>query len=300
MSDKRRLIVAGKILLSTDSASDLLKGQMEALGVRCIPLTYTIDGETFDGVFSAEEEYTAFYDRIRAGALPTTSLINEMLYREYFSALADEADEIVHLSLSSGLSGSYNNAVEAAEAVMRDRPGVHIYVVDSLGATQAQRITLDEGVALRDKGLSGKEIADGMKKCVSETQVYIVVDDLFHLKRGGRVSGAAAFIGSALNVKPVVILDDRGRLEVVGKVMGSKKALRYIFERMCKNIADPAAHTVYLAHADCRAYAEELKEMIAETFGCPVVVDWIGAVIGAHTGAGTLGLVYRGKERLKK
>lgn len=215
--------MAGTILLSTDSASDLLKGQMEALGIRCIPLTYTVGGETFDGIFSSEDEYTAFYDQIRAGALPTTSLINEMLYREYFSALADEADEIVHLSLSGGLSGSYNNAVEAAEAVMRERPDVHIYVIDSLGATQAQRNTLDEGVKLRDAGLSGKEIADGMRKCVSETQVYIVVDDLFHLKRGGRVSGAAAAIGSVFNVKPIVILDDRGRLEVVGKVIGSKR-----------------------------------------------------------------------------
>ena len=292
--------MAGTILLSTDSASDLLKGQMEALGIRCIPLTYTVDGETFDGIFSSEDEYTAFYDQIRAGALPTTSLINEMLYREYFSALADEADEIVHLSLSGGLSGSYNNAVEAAEAVMRERPDVHIYVIDSLGATQAQRNTLDEGVKLRDAGLSGKEIADGMRKCVSETQVYIVVDDLFHLKRGGRVSGAAAVIGSALNLKPIVILDDRGRLEVVGKVIGSKKALKYILERMRKNIVEPEAQTVYIAQADCRAYAEELREMITEEFGCPVVVDWIGAVIGSHTGAGTLGLVYRGRERLKK
>lgn len=292
--------MAGTILLSTDSASDLLKGQMEALGIRCIPLTYTVGGETFDGIFSSEDEYTAFYDQIRAGALPTTSLINEMLYREYFSALADEADEIVHLSLSGGLSGSYNNAVEAAEAVMRERPDVHIYVIDSLGATQAQRNTLDEGVKLRDAGLSGQEIADGMRKCVSETQVYIVVDDLFHLKRGGRVSGAAAAIGSVFNVKPIVILDDRGRLDVVGKVIGSKKALKYILERMRKNIVEPEAQTVYIAHADCRAYAEELREMITEEFGCPVVVDWIGAVIGSHTGAGTLGLVYRGRERLKK
>lgn len=290
-----------KIVLSTDSSSDLLKGRMDELNVSCIPLTYTVNGETFNGVFSSEDEYTAFYDGIRAGNMPTTSLINETLYREYFTGLiAGGATDIIHLSLSSGLSGSFANAAAAAESVSETFPDVKIRLVDSLGATQAQRIFLDEGVKLRDSGLSGEEIAEGMKNAVSQTQVYIAVDDLFHLKRGGRISGAAALIGSALNVKPILILDDQGRLEVAGRVMGSKKALRFMLDHMRKNAVDPSGQTVYIAHADCLGYAQELKEMLIEEFGCKVVVDWIGPVIGAHTGPGTLGLIYRGNARLHK
>lgn len=293
--------MAGKIILSTDSSSDVLKGLLDAHDVRCIPLTYTIDGETRDGLFSDESEYVAFYEALRAKKMPTTSLINEYLYQEYFRTLAAEGPaEIVHLSLSSGLSSSCANAIAAAETVMQECPTVKIHIVDSLGATQAQRIILDEGIRLRDQGLSAQEIADGMRKCVSETQVYIVVDDLFHLKRGGRVSGAAAVIGTALKLKPIIILDDKGRLEVVAKVPGRKKAFKYVLDHMREQGVNLAEQTVYIASADSAEYAAEMRAMIEEAFGCKVLVDWVGPVIGAHTGADMIGIVYRGEKRLTK
>lgn len=290
-----------KMILSTDSSSDVFRSKLADLNVRQIPLTFTIDGVTYEDDFDSDDRYKHFYKQLREGKMPTTSQINAYLHEEYFSKLVEEGyNAIVHLTLSSGLSSTYQSACQAAQTVMENNAGVKIYIVDSLGATQAQRIMLDEGIMLRDAGKSAKEVAAGMEKCASETQVFIIVDDLYHLKRGGRVSGAAAFVGSALKLKPIVILNAEGKLQVIAKIQGARKALKYCFDRMKEQAVDLDNQTIYLASADAGDLAQELREMIEAECKCKVVTGWIGPVIGSHTGAGTLGLVYRGKERLTK
>lgn len=290
-----------KMILSTDSSSDVLRHELDAANVAWIPLTFTVDGVTYEDDFDDDARYKHFYAQIREGKLPTTSQINAYLHEEYFTKLVEKGyNAIVHLTLSSGLSSTYQSACQAAQAVMEANPGVKIYIVDSLGATQAQRNTLDEGILLRDAGLPAKDVAAGMEKCVSETQVFIIVDDLYHLKRGGRVSGAAAVIGTALKLKPIVILNAEGKLQVIGKMQGTRKAIKYCFDRMKAQGVDLDSQTVYLASADAADKAAEMRELIESEYKCKVVTGWIGPVIGSHTGAGTLGLVYRGKERLTK
>lgn len=290
-----------KTVLSTDSSCDVYKSELESQNVSWIPLTFTVDDVTYEDDFSDNDRYRHFYAQLREGKLPTTSQINAYLHEEYFTALLERGyNSIVHLTLSSGLSATYESACQAAENVMETHPGSKIYIVDSLGATQAQRIVLDEGIALRDAGLAAKDIAAGMEKCAAETHVYIVVDDLYHLKRGGRVSGAAAFVGTKLKLKPIIILNAKGALQVITKVQGTRKALRYVLEKLKAQAVDLDAQTVYLASADCLDTAKEFEEMLRAESSCEIVTGWIGPVIGAHTGGGTLGIVYRGKERLTR
>ena len=290
-----------KMILSTDTASDLLKSELADKAVSWIPLTFTIDGVTYDDDFDSDERYKHFYQQLRDGKQPTTSQINAYLHEEYFTKLiADGYNTIVHLTLSSGLSSTHQSACQAAQTVMDAHPGVKIYIVDSLGATQAQRNILDEGIMLRDAGKPAKEVAAGMEKCAAETQVFIIVDDLYHLKRGGRVSGAAALIGTALKLKPIIIINAEGKLQVIGKQQGMRKAIKYCFDRMKAQAVDLNSQTVYIANADSPEMVDARREMIEAEFSCKVVVGWVGPVIGAHTGGGMIGLVYRGKERMTK
>lgn len=288
-------------VLSSDSSCDEYKSDLRKRRIRCVPLTFTIDGVTYDDDFDSNEQYAQFYLRLKEKKMPTTSQITAFQHEEYFNAiLADGAKEIVHITLSSGLSNTYNSAVMGAQSAMDAHPGSKIFVVDSLGATQGQRLLVDEGERLREAGFSAKEAAKALNEIAAQVHHWILVHDLHHLKRGGRVSAASAYIGSVLKIKPVLIINDEGKLAVVHKAKGVKNGLKYFLDRFQEYGVDHAAQTVYLASADADDLAQECKTMLQDRFGCTVKIGWIGPVIGAHTGGGTLGFVFRARRRLDK
>jgi len=281
-------------LLATDTSCDIPRSELKARGIEYKPLVYTIDGNAYADEFSTDAEYKAFYAEIRSGKLPTTSQINIAEHEEFFSALVEKCDsDILYVTLSSGLSGSYACAVAAAESV-KNRTGRSVYVVDSLSATIAARHVVDKAERLRDEGMSAADAAAELKRFVSRLHTWFMPYDLMHLKRGGRVSGPMAYLGTALNIKPILFINKTGGLSVTNKVHGVPKALALMTDKLARDGA-PEPQKIYIASADSE-YAEELLEKVRKTRpDCEAEIGWIGPVIGSHTGCGAVGLSFIGK-----
>lgn len=278
-------------LLSADTSGDIKKNEMTARHIEYKPLVYTIDGVEYQDNFSDDKEYKAFYDQIRAGKLPTTSQINTQEHEEFFEGLIEKTeDDIVYITLSSGLSSSCASAKLAAETVMQ-KTGRKIYVVDSLGATISQRIVVDEAEKLRDAGASAKEAAEALEEFVKHVHTWFMPTDLMHLKRGGRVSGPAAYLATALNIKPIILIDKIGSLPVMKKIHGVPKGISYMIN-LFKETSAKQPHKFYIASADSD-YAEDMLEKAkAARPDCEGEIGWIGPVIGAHTGCGAVGISF--------
>ncbi|MCI9517869.1 MAG: DegV family protein [Clostridia bacterium] len=287
-----------KFLLSTDTSCDEFKSVMKEKRVSYIPLTYSVDGVTHDDDFDSNEEYAAFYAMLKDKKMPTTSQITAFTHEEYFNSLIEGgAKNIIHLTLSSGLSNTYNSAVMGAADSMKKYPDAKIYVVDSLSATQGQCFVMDEGIRLRDEGVDAEEAARRLYETAGNVHHWFFADDLFHLHRGGRVSAASAIIGSVLKIKPVLIINNEGKLAVVHKAKGVRNALKYFTEQYEK-YAEKLDGDVYLPQGDNFELAEAFKAELIEKYGCNVKIGWVGPIIGAHTGGGMLGFVFKGKGRL--
>ncbi|MCM1367889.1 MAG: DegV family protein [Roseburia sp.] len=278
-------------ILSTDTSCDILRGELRSRCIEYRPLIFTIDEVEHFDEFSRDEDYKGFYDEIRAGKMPTTSQINVAEHEEFFETLLDKYDgELVHITLSSGLSSTYASACKAAENVT-EKTGRKIHIVDSLGATIAQRQIVDEAERLRDAGDSAEAAAQKLREYANHIHTWFMPNDLMHLKRGGRVSGPAAYIGTALKIKPILYINKVGGLSVVQKVIGVNKAMAAM-QGIFKRDAKSEAHKVYIANADS-SFAEEFCEKIKQTRpDCDVEIGWIGPVIGAHTGSGAIGVSF--------
>ena len=285
--------------LTTDSAVDVFRSELDRLGVYWVPLTYTIDGNIYADDFSDDARYKEFYDEIRKGALPVTSQINPYEHEEFWEKVyAEDKQDIVHITLSSGLSQTYTSACKAAESFMEKHPGVHVYVVDSLGATQAEAPVYEKAIELRDSGVSAADAAEALAVYPHRIQVYIIVDDLFHLKRGGRISAASAVMGTMIGIKPIIVFNEEGKLCVYKKPVGWKKALKTVLDHIEEYCTDPANKKIWIAHADALDKAEEAKAAIEKRFGSKVQIGWIGPVIGAHINRGTVGILFEANSRL--
>ena len=284
---------------TTDSAVDVFVKDLEAAHVKCIPLTYTVNGQTYRDIAEDDSSYIKFYDELKAGAMPVTSQINPYEHEEFWEQVyAEEKRDIVHLSLSGGLSQTYASACRAAESFNSKHDDAKVYVVDSIGATRAEAPIYEKALVLRDEGVDAATAAETLRNYAHRIQVYIIADDLFHLKRGGRVSAAAAVVGSMFSIKPVIVFDDEGHLCVYKKPVGWKKALKTVLDHIEEYCPDPASKKIWIAHADAPDKAAEAEAAIKARFGSKVQVGWIGRVIGAHTGAGTIGVLFEANGRL--
>ncbi|MCH5153631.1 MAG: DegV family protein [Clostridiales bacterium] len=285
--------------LSTDRSCDIFCSELDSRGIKYISQVYTIDEVPHVDDFDKDEDYKGFYDLIRAGKLPTTSQINIAEHEEFFERILGECGgDLLHITLSSGLSSTYQSAVTAANNVNERLGATRVYVLDSLAATSVQRLVVDEAQRLRDEGKSAKEALELMQDITKRIQVRFMPTDLMHLKRGGRVSGAAAVIGTALKIKPILCINKEGGLSIVTKKMGVGAGVGYMADFFKQN-NDEFTKKVYLPSADNLEVAEDLKARIqAIRPDCDVEIGWVGPVIGAHTGAGMVGVVFlSGKER---
>lgn len=279
-------------VLSTDTSCDIFRNELKARGIEYRPLIYTIDDVPYFDECTTDEDYKSFYDKIRAGKMPTTSQINVAEHEEYFTELCEKYEnDIVHLTLSSGLSNTYQSACMAADTVNEKYGRKRVYVVDSLGATVVQRIVVDEAERLRDGGVNAEEATKLLADFISHVHVWFMPTDLMHLKRGGRVSGASAVIGTALNIKPILTINKTGGLSVVAKKIGVTKGMAYMLDMFKKFQAECTTKAkVYIPSCDSE-YAETMKAKLKEIRpDCDIEIGWVGPVIGAHTGANMVGV----------
>ena len=283
----------------TDSTTDLSPALVEKMNVTVLPLMFTMDGKTYRNTpDEADMPSKVFYDKVRAGSMPTTSQINPMDFKEAVGPILAGGEDVLYLAFSSGLSGTYNNSRIAFAELAEEYPQRKVMCVDTLGASMGEGLLVYLACQQRDKGKSIEEVAQWVEENRLRLAHWFTVDDLNHLKRGGRVSGAAAFFGTMLSIKPVLHVDDEGHLIPMEKVRGRRQSLDALVEHMAKTGIDNAHQTVFISHGDCQEDAERVAEMVKKRFGCrTVLLNYVGPVIGAHSGPGTIALFFLGRER---
>lgn len=285
--------------VSSDSTCDLYHDYVTAHDVRIVPHTFTVekDGKFEDRLdaFTEYSQYAAFYDELRAGAFSRTSMLNYEKHYTHFRALAEGgAEEVLHFTISSGLSPTKDVAAEAAADVKKEFPKFHVMVVDPLTATVGQGALVMQAVKWRDMGKGIGETYEHVNDLRLHIQHFIVADDLNYLKKGGRVSAASAAIGGILDIKPIVSFDNEGKLFVLDKVRGVRKAISFIKRKM--EIEGPDEEgLVYIVHTGNEPCAEELRQYVRGKFGLEPYVSIMGPVIGSHVGPGSFSLGYISK-----
>lgn len=288
-------------IIMTDSCCDLNQQEVDELGLTVLPLSFTIDGKTYlNTPDHAEMSPEEFFAKIAAGENSTTAAANVGQFDEAMRRALDAGKDILCICFSGALSTTYQSARIAAEDLKSEYPDAKILVIDSLSASRGQGMLLYRAVReRREKGLDIDALARYVENIIQSQDHWFIVDDLNHLKRGGRVSAAAALVGTMLGIKPVMHTDSEGRLTPVSKARGSKAALRALVDKMEEIGIEPEKNQpVFICHANCSDYVEYVKGLLKERFNVTDVrADFIGPVIGAHTGCGTLGLFFVGTER---
>lgn len=281
----------------TDSACDIDKDTLLKWGVEYEELTFTFEGD--------EKTYTnygldskQFYKRMRDGEVAKTSAINVEQFRKRFGELLERGLDILYIGFSSGLSTTVNSARIAAAELMEVYVNRKIVVVDSLCASAGQGLLLYLTLEKKKAGMSIDEAADFAESIKLRICHWFTVDDLVYLKRGGRISPTVAFVGTLLGVKPILHVDDEGRLINVSKTRGRANSLRAIADKYDELCCDPDNSTVFVSHGDCMEDVQKLGKLLKERHGVKYkVISNVGPVIGAHSGPGTLALFFVGKER---
>lgn len=286
-------------ILITDSCADLPLRLYEELDVRVIPLSFLLEGKTYQNrPDESSMKFSEVYAKLRNGANITTSAVNVEEFKEAFLPYLQEGKDILYMSFSSGLSGTHNAGRIAAEELMEEFPGRTIRIVDTLGAALGQGLHVYITAKKRLEGASLEEAAAFAEDIKLRVVHWFTVDDLFFLKRGGRLSSATALVGSALGIKPVLHVDNEGHLIKVSTVRGRKNSLKALADKMAETAIDPLDQTIFIGHGDCLEDAQYLAQLIKEGCGFKeVIIDYVGPVIGAHSGPGTIALFYIGKER---
>ena len=279
----------------TDSACDILPEKLKEWDVELIRLPYlfTDDGKEH---LDQDQPMHEFYNEMREGRVAKTSGINEDTFQNTFTSFLEAGKDILYLAFSSGLSVTCENAKKVAAQLSEQYPDRKIRVVDSLCASAGQGLFVYLAVKNRDKGMSLDENADAMEADKLHLCHWFTVEDLKYLKRGGRISAATALLGTALNVKPVLHVDNEGHLIKMIQTHGRKKSIRKMAEKLGETILEDTP--IFISHGDCPEDAQLLAKIIREEYGREVeLITLIGSVIGAHAGPGTLALFFRGSER---
>ena len=280
----------------TDSSADLGADMVRELDVMVLPLSFTLDGKTLqDWPDQRDMDLKTFYDRERAGAFATTSAVNVEQYVQLLEPVLKQGKDVLVLAFSSGLSSTCNSAKIAGDELREMFPNRKIYVVDTLCASLGQGLLVYLCAKEREKGCTIEEVRDFAQANVQKISHQFTVDDLHTLKRGGRISAATAVVGTMLQIKPVLHVDENGKLVAVSKARGRKAALRALVDTMEKTVIEPKDQIVFLSHSDCLEDAQWVADNIKERLGITrFYFNYIGPVIGAHTGPGTVALFYRG------
>lgn len=286
-------------VIVTDSAADMPKEFYKENGVVVMPLSYIMDGKTYkDGEGLSSKEY---FDAIRGGAMPTTSQVNPDEAEEYFKKILAEDKDILYIGFSSGLSGSYNSGRIAGEELSETHSEAKIITIDTLCAAMGEGLMVYQAVEMKKKGKTIDEVVSYIEENKMRVCHLFTVDDLNHLHRGGRVSKATAVIGTMVNIKPILYVNEEGKLVSLSKARGRKKSLNElvnIMEERCGDFDSENQQIIAINHGDCEEDAVYVKELIEKRLGYKnCIINSLGAVIGAHTGPGLIALFFMGNPR---
>lgn len=289
----------GAYQIITDSTADLTPELVRELDVQVIPLCYMMEGRTYHNIPGGgeltEEE---FYAKLRAGTMSTTTQINSEEFLRVFTPLLEAGQDVLYFAFSSGLSGTCQSALLAREELRRRFPERRLEVFDSLCASMGEGLLVYHAAKLRQEGRDMDQVLAWLKENVLRLCHWFTVDDLNHLKRGGRVSTATALVGTMLGIKPVLHVDNEGHLISVSKVRGRRQSLEALVSRMEETAVNPAEQAVFISHGDCLEDAQFVAQQVREKLGVTQIqIGYIGPVIGAHSGPGTVALFFLGKER---
>ncbi len=288
--------MANDYIIITDSGSDITPDMAAEWGIRVIPLSYTMDdGEPRPG---DQVDIKEFYSALRAGAKATTSAANLDDFTKYFTEAAKEGLDVLYVGFSSGLSSTVSTGRLACSEISEEYPDLKFYAVDTLCASLGQAMIVYIAVQMKKEGKSIEEVRDWLEENKLHLCHHFTVDDLFFLKRGGRVSAATAVVGSMLAIKPLLHVDNEGHLISIGKARGRKGAIDGLVKAMEATVVSPETQTMFICHGDCEDEANALADTLRAKFNpVDVKVGCIGPVIGAHSGPGTLAVFFLGTER---
>ncbi len=285
-----------KFVIVTDSSSDLPQELMDSYkDFAMCPLTFTIDGEVNPPI-----DIKTFYDRLRNGSRSQTSQVSIGAFLDVFRKAAQDGMDVLYVGFSSGLSGTVLAGFQAADIARKEFPERKFIVIDTLSASCGEGCLVDKAVELRDSGKTLEETAQWLEDNKLNLHHWYTVDDLHFLQRGGRVSASAAWFGTTLSIKPVMNMDNAGHLIPREKVIGRKRSIRALFEKMKKLGIDQGSQKIFISHGDCKEEVDTLVEMIKKEWGNKeFVISYVGHVIGSHTGAGVIALFFFGCPREK-
>ena len=283
----------------TDSSCNLPASLIDAYGLEVISLKYFAGEQAFESYQKGvDPDYPAFYNMARKKEPLSTTLAAPEVCTEVFTRILQSGKDLLYIGFSSGLSGTYQVAHTVLEDLKADYPDRKIYDVDSLAASLGQGLLVHHAVKQKESGKSLEEVYNWLLENRLKLCHWFTVDDLFYLKRGGRVSGATALVGTVLSIKPVMHVEDEGHLIAKGKAIGRRRAIETMVDKMAETAINPAEQVVFISHGDCKADADYLAEQIKARLGVKeVLIHYIEPVIGCHAGPGTLALFFLGTHR---
>ena len=289
-------------VLTCCSTVDMKREFFEDRKIPYVCFHYTMDGVTYPDDLGESIPFDEFYDRIAKGAAPYTSQVNVDEYCRFFEPILKEGKDILHLTLSSGISGTYNSACVAGEEMRQKYPDRTIVVLDSLGASSGYGLLTDSVADLRDQGVTLEAAAEWVMNHRLNVHHWFFSTDLTSFKRGGRISATSALLGTVLNICPLMNIDDMGHLTVNQKIRTKKRAIQEMVRMMELHALDGTQYSgkCFMAHSACETDAREVASIIEERFPMlsePVLINSIGSVIGSHTGPGTVALFFFGDQR---
>ena len=286
-------------IIATDSSANLTDEIIEKYSLEILPLSYLVDGKEYLGYTKGvKTDLSGFYKLMRDGAKTATSCVNVETAKNFFRPYLESGLDILYIGFSSALSATYANAESAAQELKTLYPQRKIYTVDSLAASMGQGLIVTYAALEKEKGKNIEEVRDFVENMKLKLCHQFTVDDLMFLKRGGRISGGTALIGTILKIKPVLHVDNLGRLIPKGKVIGRKAAIKALFNKYVEKAYDKKNQLVYISHGDCIEDAQYLADLIRNQSECKdIVINYVDQVIGSHSGPGTLALFFLGNDR---
>ena len=285
-------------LIMTDSCCDLPIEYINEKKIPYVSLICNFDGVEYKDDFGQTQSYKDFFNGLREGIVPKTSQPSSQEVYNKFEEIIKSGKDIVYLCVSSGLSGTFNGANVAKDMILEEYKDANIHLVDCLTASLGEGLLVMKAIEMKEEGKSKDEIINYLEEIKQRLNTYILVDDLSYLKKGGRISSAAATIGMVLHVKPILTVNHEGRVMPILKVKGRKKSIVKLIEIAKERIENPKDEIITICHGDCLEEATKLKEKLMEEIGPKdVIINYIGNTVGSYSGAGALSIFFFGSER---
>jgi len=285
-------------VIMTDSCCDIPIEYINEKKVPCVCLTCSYDGNEYSDDFGISLSYKKFYKDVRHGELPKTSQPNADSYYNIYKKYMEQDMDILYIGVSSIFSGAINSANIGKAKILEEFPSGNIFIIDALTASLGQGLMLMKAYEMKETGSSLKEILEHLEQNKMKLNTYISVDDLHHVKRGGRISSSAALIGIVLHIKPIMTVGHDGYLMPIFKIKGRKNAISKLAEIVVNKIENSRNQIIAIGHGDCREEAEKLKMEILKVIKVKdVLINPIGPVVGTHGGPGAIAVFFWGKER---